>query len=108
MLITFKSDASGDVMMFEQNAREALRALGKDPGAPQGIITVEQLPGALAALKSAIDADKEQPHPEQEQTDDEVRPDTPDGGVGFWQRAVPLAELLERSLTENAPVTWGI
>lgn len=105
MLITFKSAASGDVMMFEKNAKEALSALGKDPDALQGIVTVEQLPGAIAALKAAIEAGRAMP-PEQAGPDES--PDTPDAGVGFWQRAVPLAELLERSLRDKVPVTWGV
>lgn len=105
MLITFKSAASGDVMMFEKNAKEALSALGKDPDAPQGIVTVEQLPAAIAALKAAIAAGREM-QPEQASTDEP--PDTPGAGVEFWQRAVPLVELLERSLMDKVPVTWGV
>lgn len=36
MVITFQSAASGDVMMFEKNAKDVLRALGKDPDPPPG------------------------------------------------------------------------
>jgi len=28
--------------------------------------------------------------------------------VSFFQRAVPLLELLERSLKDKVPVTWGV
>jgi uncharacterized protein DUF1840 len=104
MLITFKSAASGNVMMFEKNAREALGVFGKDPDAPQGIVTVEQLPGAMAALKAAIAADRAMP-PEQAKNDE--HPDKP-AAVGFCQRAVPLVELLERSLEDKVPVIWGV
>jgi len=106
MLITFKSAASGDVMMFEKNAKEALGVFGKDPDAPLGIVTVEQMPAAMAALKVAIEADRAKP-PEQANNDEEDN-DKPDGGVGFRQRAEPLVELLERSLKDKVPVTWGV
>lgn len=104
MLITFKSAASGNVMMFEANAKEALGVLGKDPDAPQGIVTVEQLPAAVASLNAAIAADRAKP-PDQGEADE--HPDEP-AGVGFSQRMVPLAELLERSLKDKVPVTWGV
>ena len=35
-----------------------LSVLGKDPADAKGIVTVEQLPGAIAAVRAAIDADK--------------------------------------------------
>ena len=104
MLITFKSAASGDVMMFEKNAKEALGVFGKDPDAPLGTVTVEQLPGAMAALKAAIAADRAKPS---EQANNGEHPDKP-AGVGFCQRAVPLVELLERSLKDKVPVIWGV
>lgn len=106
MLITFKSPASGDVIMFEKNAKEALGVLGKDPEAHQGIVTVDQLPGAIVTLKTAMAADKGRP-PEPTPSDDEDT-DQAGGGVGFAQRAVPLLELLEHALKEEAPVTWGV
>ena len=52
MLIVFKSPASGDVIMFEKNGKEMLGVLGKDPSDAKGIVTVEQLPGAIAAVMS--------------------------------------------------------
>ena len=93
MLIIFKSPASGDVIMFEKNGKEMLGVLGKDPADAKGIVTVEQLPGALAAVKAAIESDKAR---------------LAGGGVSFFQRAVPLVELLERSLKDKVPVTWGV
>ena len=52
MLIIFKSPASGDVIMFEKNGKEMLSVLGKDPADAKGIVTVEQLPGAIAAVRA--------------------------------------------------------
>ncbi len=107
MLIIFKSPASGDVIMFEKNGKEMLTVLGKDPSDPKGIVTVEQLPAAITTLKAAIEADKAK---KAEQPDDDKadEPKTPGGVVSFFQRAVPLLELLERSLKDKVPVTWGV
>ncbi len=107
MLIIFKSPASGDVIMFEKNGKEMLGVLGKDPADATGIVTVEQLPGAIAAVRAAIDADKaRQAAARPDDGADEAKP--AGGGVSFFQRAVPLLDLLERSLADKVPVTWGV
>jgi hypothetical protein len=106
MLITFKSAASGDVMMHGENGKELLRALGKDPDADKGIVTVEQMPGAIAAIRAAVEADKStqrEPPDTIEDADGE-----PDDSIHLAQRALPLLELLERSLQDKVPVTWGV
>lgn len=104
MLITFKSKAAGDVIMFGDVAKQMLVAMGKSVD-KQGIITVEQLPEAIKRLKQAAAETKAQQKPEAE--DDE--PKRADGhvAVSLAQRAVPLIELLEYSLKAKAPVTWG-
>ncbi|NMG29676.1 DUF1840 domain-containing protein [Aromatoleum evansii] len=106
MLITFKSAASGDVMMFGENGKELLSVLGKDQDADKGIVTVEQLPGAIAALRTAIEADKSTKR-EQPDTDEDADRQ-PDHRIQLAQRALPLLELLERSLQDKVPVTWGV
>ena len=108
MLIIFKSPASGDVIMFEKNGKEMLGVLGKDPADAKGIVTVEQLPGAIAAVRNAIDADKAHLAESAAATEDEGDAKPAGGGVSFFQRAVPLLELLERSLKDKVPVTWGV
>lgn len=106
MLITFKSPASGDVIMFEKNGKEMLTVLGKDPADPKGIFTVEQLPAAITTLKDAIAADKARQAEKADADSAEARPGG--AGVSFFQRAVPLLEILERSLKGKHPVTWGV
>ena len=54
MLYKFKSQATADVIMLRDSAEEILKIVGKDPGAT-GIITVAQIPGAVAALKAEIE-----------------------------------------------------
>lgn len=106
MLITFKSRASGNVIMFEENGKELLNHMGKDPDAGKGIVTAVQLPGAIAALRAAMEADRStgrKPPDNGEEADHQ-----PDEAVQLAQRALPLLELLERSLQESEPVTWGV
>jgi hypothetical protein len=110
MLITFKSTASNDVLMFDTAAQDFLRCVGKAPDAATGIITVDQLPAAIDSVRAAIAADKATPLTAADKagavgasTDDEH-----DERVGFGQRAVPMLELMERALAEGAPVVWGV
>jgi Domain of unknown function (DUF1840) len=106
MLIIFKSPASGDVIMFQKNGQDMLTVLEKDKDAPKGIFTVEQLPEAIARLRAAIEIDKARSRAQPEDDEDPL-PGTPIP-VNFFQRAVPLLELLERSLKDQVPVTWGV
>lgn len=106
MLINFKSPASGDVIMFEKNAKEILAVLGKSPDDARGVVTVEQLPAAVAAIKLAMEASHKHPEPPIAMAGESE--DTTGGGISLHQRAVPFLELLERSLQEEAPVTWGV
>lgn len=107
MLIIFKSSASGDVIMFEENGKDMLKLLGKDSDAIKGIITVEQLPAAMNALKAAIGADKARLLDQQADAENESEDDS-GGEVHLFQRALPLLELMERSLKDKVPVTWGL
>ena len=109
MLIIFKSKAAGDVMMFGDVAQSLMEIMGKSPEA-KGIVTVEQLPDAIARLKAAVAQDKaEKPVVDH---DERVFEKTPEGGkreyVSLARRAVPLIELLDYSLKEEVPVTWGV
>ena len=104
MLIIFKSSASADVVIFEENAKQILSVIGNDLATAQGIITVERLPDAISKIKAAIANDKlipsKQKKPEEEAESGQ--------DVSFSQRALPFLELLESSLEEKMPITWGI
>lgn len=106
MLFTFKSRASGNVLMFEESGKELLSLMGKDPNADKGIVTAEQLPGAIAALRAAMEADRSSERKNHDS--DEDADHQPDDAIRLAQRALPLLELLERSLQETKPVTWGV
>lgn len=115
MLITFKSKASADVIMFGEQGRKLIEILGKDAAsAAKGIVTVEQLPAAIARLRAAIAEDKAQ---QQVARDTEASIDADDEApeqrgmaapVGLAQRAWPMLEMLETAQRENVPVVWGV
>ena len=113
MLLTFKSKAAADVYMYPEHARMLLELMGKEvdpPEAPRGVITVEQLPQALAALKGAA----ARAAPEDEKTihsfeNLENKPTDPLAlPVSMAQRAWPLIDMLERAQTKGVVVTWGL
>lgn len=109
-IVTFKSQACADVIYFGDVARRMMELMGKE-AADQGIVTVEQLPAAIARLKAAIAEDRERHR--QHVLDEEPATETDAAGstrpfVSLTQRALPLLAMLEESLQENRPVVWGV
>lgn len=97
MIYRFKSAATGDLIMLAPNGDQMLRLIGREP-APQGIIEVAAMPGAIAALLTAIA--KEEVPPEDE--DERLPP------VGLRQRLWPMIEMLRRAHAAGVPVVWGV
>ncbi len=105
MIYKFKSQAFADVIMLQGNGEQMLSIIGKEP-APRGIITVEQIPAALAALEAAIEEHaaaeaKRREHPELVV---EVQGDS----VMLRQRAAPFIEMLQTSAQAGKDVVWGV
>jgi hypothetical protein len=103
MLVSFKSGACADVMMFGDVAKQMMEIIGKEFGA-RGVISVEQMPEAIARLKQAVAEDRRLRQGRRDDEDDEERRER----VSIGQRALPLIELLECSLREDKAVTWGV
>ena len=109
-IVIFKSAACADTIYFSDVARRMMELMGKE-AADKGIVTVEQLPDAIAHLKAAIEADKAA-HREQVLNEEPVTESDGQGGsrprVSLTQRALPLLSMLEESLKEKKPVVWGV
>lgn len=116
MIFEFQSRATGNVVMTGKVAERMLGIIGKPAGA-QGIITVAQLPEAIARLKAAI-AD-ERAARDVARTASAPGPGAPAGGhdeeeaatgaaISLEARALPLIEMFERSLAAQRDVTWGV
>lgn len=107
MIYKFTSKASGDVLMKQPVGDVVLNIIGK-PSAAQGIIEVASMPAAIAALQAAMAATP--PHSAPPAGDDGGDRDSSDHGsdlVSLRARIWPFLQLLEQSLAENTPVTWG-
>jgi len=117
MLFEFKSRATGSVVMTEPVGRKMLEVIGKTPD-PRGIVTIAQLPEAIAALKAAVETERIEiaallaaqaagrtgaHDDESNHTDEQATP-----GIRFGQRAAPLIAMFERSLAADRDVTWGV
>jgi hypothetical protein len=101
MIYKFKSKAAGDVIMLGPNGDQMLRLLGREP-AVKGIVDVDQLGGAIEALRAAVQAD-EAPAEGSEEDESAGR-----AGITLRQRLWPVIELFERSQRAREPVVWGV
>lgn len=108
-LVVFRSKAAGEIYMFAETAHRMLDLIGKST-TPQGVITADQIPDALAKLVAAVDAEKAEQQQAGRDRDDEAR-----GGasgserpITLGQRAFPLIEMLRAAAKRNVDVTWGV
>lgn len=108
MLYTFKSKVTSDVIMLEPNGRQILQIWGKfEEGAPaKGILLPEEMPAAQSALEAAIA--HEEALRAQAALDAQARgEETQMAGISLRQRAMPLLDMLQRSLKAQKEIVWG-
>lgn len=111
MLVTFKSKASAEILMYEKHAKPLLDLLGKD--VTRGIITAAEMPEAIARLEAEIEAHRERAAAEeaeraaQAKQDEEAQVPQPQA-VSFAARAYPLLEMLRAAQKANTSVMWGV
>lgn len=110
MLVTFKSKAAAEVLMYETHARPILDLLGKS--VERGVITAEETGDAIHRIEAEI-TERSQAQaaqhdaagrPGDEQDDETARSDY----VSFGTRAYPLLEMLRAAHREQAFVMWGV
>lgn len=91
--------------MLQLNGDQMLTIVGKEPS-PQGIITVAQIPAAIAALEAAIvtheaaQARREEHLPLENEVDGD--------SVQLRHRAAPFIDLLRCSAKAGKDVMWGV
>ncbi|MGH6821249.1 MAG: DUF1840 domain-containing protein [Methylocella sp.] len=103
MLITFRSKAFADVVMFDDVAVKLIKLMGHSGMVP-GAILADDVDTALFKLKQAVDGDKtasagSEPGPISE--DDADPP-----AVSLANRARPLIELLTAAAAAKCNVMW--
>jgi hypothetical protein len=113
MLITFKSKAYPNVLMYQDHVKRILDLLHKD--AERGVITAEEATQAVQLLEHEIDESRKH------QATDEVEQDVkahhgenedaehdPIQAVAFSTRAYPLLEMLRAARDQKADILWGV
>ena len=107
MLYRFKSQASADVVMLETNARQLLDIIGKTSGA-SGVITVDQMPGAISALEAAVAREAQNgKHNHDAHAAEDHDAESEAQHVGLHQRATPLLHMLKESMGEKKDIVWS-
>ncbi len=107
MIYEFKSQATGSIVMTQDAAEQLLKVMNKQPG-PTGIITVEQMPAAIAALQNdlptehAAETDSTDPADNDEESEGDSQP-----VVSLRQRALPLIEMMQTAHKAGKDITWG-
>jgi hypothetical protein len=107
MLYRFKSRAAPDFVMLEVHARQLFEVIGKTPS-PKGVVTVEQIPAAIAALEAAMTQENGNSHNHDSFAVEGHANDAEVQHVGLSQRASPLLHMLKDSLADNKDVTWAV
>ncbi len=108
MLVTFKSKAAAEVLMYDIHAKPILELLGKD--VQRGVITADEASAAIHRIESEIATRRES---EQEATrghavEEEEAPDLRGTHISFGTRAYPLLEMLRAANREHEFVMWGV
>ena len=114
MLYKFKSRSTADLIMLEPTGRQILKIIGKNPDDQHGIVTAEQIPGAIAKLEEAVDAEEnlgrtekeKQQNPDYASTNEADQKVDEGEVIELRQRAVPFIDMLRRSAAENHEVIW--
>ncbi|AOK39433.1 DUF1840 domain-containing protein [Burkholderia cenocepacia] len=106
MLITFRSSAAPDIVMLRDLAQYLLGLVGKGLDI-RGVISTDELPGAIARLEQAIrdDAACEQAHAYSTLA---LRDDASSHAGGLAQRAWPLLDMMRAAHEQGRHVTWGV
>lgn len=102
MVVTFRSKASADVVMFGDVAVRLIKLMGHSGVVPSAILA-EDVGAALRRLKQAVEADKaEAAGNYSSQTGNDSDPPA----VSLANRALPLIELLTAAAAAKCNVMW--
>lgn len=115
MLITFKSKAAGDIVMYKEHAQRILVLLEKD--IDRGIIVHADTGLAVAKIEAAIADSRAHPVTELVKHDVNNHPQPTTTGdhdhekvetVSFASRAFPLLQMLKAASEKGNDVVWGV
>lgn len=107
MLVRFSSQATANLLMFDDVARALLTVIGKSP-TQRGVITVDEMSPALLRLQHLVEHEKRQ-REGRESREEKPIPDIgiePHELIGLSVRAQPLIKTLQQALREHKEITW--
>lgn len=107
MPITFKSKATGDLIMLTAHAGALLGRIGKSVSGA-GILTVPEMPAALRVLKNLDDGAQEERSRAAAQAANDEPVEAMDEPVSLRKRAVPLVRMIEEANASGEPIVWGV
>ena len=102
MIVTFRSKAHADIIMFGDIAVNLLKLMGHSGTVP-GALLAEDVPMALDRLRKAVAANKAAVADVSASIQDD---DSSERTVSLAHRALPLIEMLEAAATEKCDVMW--
>jgi Domain of unknown function (DUF1840) len=114
MLITFKTKAAAEVIMYKEHAKRILDLLQKDLS--RGVLTAAETGPAIAKLEAEMLASRLHAPSEEVKHDidlhhnqyvDDAEHEAAQE-VGFAVRAYPLLELLRAAHKQGKDVVWGV
>ncbi|MBC7701837.1 DUF1840 domain-containing protein [Aquabacterium sp.] len=105
MTFKFKSQATGDLLMLSAHAQALLKHIGKSAD-PKGILTPQEMPAALTALKSLPGDEPLDESAAAKKDDDDEPPDAT--AVDLRLRAWPLIQMIEAAQAAQQPIVWGV
>ena len=115
MLITFKTKAYPNVMMYQEHAKRILDLLNKDADAERGVITSAEAERAVDVLEREIEESRK--HQATDEMEQDVKAHDRDNedaehesvqAVSFSTRAYPLLEMLRAARDQGADILWGV
>ena len=106
-LYRFKSRETGDLVMLHPDGKRILEVLGKDPEAP-GIIQATEMPAAIEKLHAAADAEEARQAQMKQEAAAAGDPEPEFESVSLRMRMTPFIEMLQRCMSANVEVVWGV
>jgi len=102
MLVTFRTEAYADILMFGDIAVQLLKLMGHSGTVPSALVA-EDVPAALERLRTAIAVHQATVPKAAEAVEDDAADESP---VDLAQRAFPLIELLAAAAAAQCDVLW--
>lgn len=112
MPYTFQSKCCANITMLNSHAKQLIETIGKD-ASEAGIVTVEQIPAAVAQLQTAITQaelreQQNQAEATQDSENDGWEADNTSSTVSLRARYTPVLQMLAEAAKHDTPVIWEL